>query len=399
MDNTKTKKDEFDTSAPNGQAGIRATLNKMGFSDSKIGYDDTSGTVTLNGKNLMKPSYMDEDAGRSYAPVSEIQKSVVNLFKDSSNPIVRVSDAYAARAGRLGLSADSLTYGNGTVMIGGKPLDTLYIDDEGKAWAWQDDVDSLVSSLAGKSGVHSPNQILDRYDDEYLEEFLDRLESVYARKDFSYDPDDDPVYAAYKQKYLAEGDRASKNAIADYSALTGGYTNSTAMTAGAQAQQYYASKLSDMIPQLASDAYTRYKDKNQTNLDVAELLLNAYDTAYGNAADANDKTLVNVNSSASSSAKRDQSAFERDLTLKEFERDEILDRQLYDTRESENYWNGIFNGQKSEMNIVDRNSKILDNEQKQIYNELYQRLIESEISKNNSASAKSTAEARAKYGY
>lgn len=399
MDNTKTKKDEYESSVPDSQAGIRATLNKMGFSDSKIGYDDTSGTVTLNGKNLMKPSYMDEDAGRSYAPVSEIQKSVVNLFKDSSNPVVRVSDAYAARAGRLGLSADSLTYGNGTVMIGGKPLDTLYIDDEGKAWAWQNDVDSLVSSLAGKSGVRSPNQILDRYDDEYLEEFLDRLESVYTRKDFSYDPDDDPVYAAYKQKYLTEGDRASKNAIADYSALTGGYTNSAAMTAGAQAQQYYASKLSDMIPQLASDAYTRYKDKNQTNLDVAALLLNAYDAAYGNAADANAKTLENVNSSAASAAKRDQDAFEKDLTLREFERNEMLDRQLYDTRKSENHWKEILNSQKSEMNIVDRNSKVLDNEQKQIYNELYRRLIESEISKNNSASAKSTAEARAKYGY
>lgn len=399
MDNTKTKKDEYESSVPDGQAGIRATLNKMGFSDSKIGYDDANGTVTLNGKTLMKPSYMDKDAGRSYAPVSEIQKSVVNLFKDSSNPIVRVSDAYAARAGRLGLSADSLTYGNGTVMIGGKPLDTLYIDDEGKAWAWQDDVDNLVSSLAGKSGVRSPNQILDRYDDEYLEEVLDRLESVYTRKDFSYDPDDDPVYSAYKQKYLTEGDRASKNAIADYSALTGGYTNSAAMTAGAQAQQYYASKLSDMIPQLASDAYTRYKDKNQTNLDVAALLLNAYDTAYGNAADANDKTLANANSSATSAAKRDQDAFEKDLTLREFERDEMLDRQLYDTRKSENYWNEILNSQKSEMNIVDRNSKVLDNEQKQIYNELYRRLIESEISKNNSASAKSTAEARAKYGY
>lgn len=399
MDNTKTKKDEYESSVPDGQAGIRATLNKMGFSDSKIGYDDANGTVTLNGKTLMKPSYMDKDAGRSYAPVSEIQKSVVNLFKDSSNPIVRVSDAYAARAGRLGLSADSLTYGNGTVMIGGKPLDTLYIDDEGKAWAWQNDVDNLVSSLAGKSGVRSPNQILDRYDDEYLEEALDRLESVYTRKDFSYDPDDDPVYAAYKQKYLTEGDRASKNAIADYSALTGGYTNSAAMTAGAQAQQYYASTLSDMIPQLASDAYTRYKDKNQTNLDVAALLLNAYDAAYGNAADANDKTLENANSSAASAANRDQDAFEKDLTLREFERDEMLDRQLYDTRKSENYWNEILNSQKSEMNIVDRNSKVLDNEQKQIYNELYRRLIESEISKNNSASAKSTAEARAKYGY
>ena len=402
----KEKKSEKKNYVPEGQTGIRATLNKMGFSNDKIGYNERTGTVTLNGRDLMKPSYMDEDAGRSYAPASEIQKSVVDFYKNSGNPVVRVSDAFAAKAGDLGLSADSLGYGNGTVMIGGKPLNTLYIDDYGKAWAWQNDVDNLTADLANRTGVKSPNSVLNDYNKQYLSAIWDKLNEISNRKEFSYNPDSDPVYASYKQKYLTEGDRASKNTFADYSALTGGYTNSAAVTAGAQANQYYAKKLSDVIPQLASDAYERYSDKYNTDLNLIAQMLDAYDSGYQKSSAANNQTRKNVNASSSSVVQRDKDAYERELSSSKADWENILNKLKYDTQDRENYWNEIFNEQKRLQNELESDALNLSNAQKEVYMEYYRRLLESEItqnesatSKNRSAAAKTAAETRAKYGY
>ncbi len=402
----KEKKSEKKNYVPEGQTGIRATLNKMGFSNDKIGYNERTGTVTLNGRDLMKPSYMDEDAGRSYAPASEIQKSVVDFYKNSGNPVVRVSDAFAAKAGDLGLSADSLSYGNGTVMIGGKPLNTLYIDGYGKAWAWQNDVDNLTADLANRTGVKSPNSVLNDYNKQYLSAIWDKLNEISNRKEFSYNPGSDPVYASYKQKYLTEGDRASKNTFADYSALTGGYTNSAAVTAGAQANQYYAKKLSDVIPQLASDAYERYSDKYNTDLNLIAQMLDAYDSGYQKSSAANNQTRKNVNASSSSVVQRDKDAYERELSSSKADWENILNKLKYDTQDRENYWNEIFNEQKRLQNELESDALNLSNAQKEVYMEYYRRLLESEIaqnesatSKNRSAAAKTAAETRAKYGY
>ncbi len=400
MDNTEKKKQttqKMGVPSRDGEVGIRATLNNMGFSNDSIGYNEERGMVTLGGKDLMKPTYLDDAAGVSYAPVQQIQKSLVDFYQGTSNPIVRVSDAYAAAAGKYGLGSDALSYGNGTVSIGGQPLNTLYIDDSGKSWAWQNDVERLAGAYAQKTGVQSPNQLSDRLNREYLSDIRAAIDSLRNREDFSYDPDSDPVYAAYKQKYLLEGNRASKNAMADYSALTGGYTNSAAVTAGALANQYYAQQLSNTIPQLAEQAYKRYYDNYQTDLAVLGKMLDTYNSAYDNAMDANRQTMENANASAMSTVQRDNAAYERQLSEEERYWNNILNAQNYDTQELENYWTDKLNNQNYATSELENywtdtlnNMKLnenelknigyaLDNEQQQIYLEYYRRLLDSEL--------------------
>ena len=359
--------------------GIRATLNNMGFSNREIGYDEESGSVTLNGKNLMKPTYLDNEAGVSYAPASKIQESLVNYYKSSKNPIVRVSDAYATAAGKYGLGADALSYGNGTVSIGGKPLDTLYIDDSGKAWAWQDDVNTLTELYANSVGVQSADEVAKKYSDKYLSEILERLDALENREAFSYNKDDDPVYLAYRDKYITEGNRASQSAIADYSVNTGGYANSAAVTAGAMANQYYASQLANTVPALAEIAYQRYLDTYNSEIDIIDRLLDTYEKEYANAVDVNETMLSNANYSAASAVKRDEEAYEQNQA--EFERywAEIQNEQDYATQERENYWNEFFNPIELEQGILKNIALGLDNEQQEIYSEYYRRLIEEEL--------------------
>ncbi len=371
--NEKQKEtDKVEVPKSGDAVGIRATLNNMGFSNSDIGYDGAKGVVTLKGKALIKPSYLDDEAGVSYAKESDIQKSLVDYHSGSSNPIVRVSDAYAETAGKYGLGADALTYGNGTVSIGGLPLDILYIDDSGKSWAWRDDVTSLTEKYAKGLGVESPTELARDYADKYLDDIWDRLGEIYDRKEFSYDPDEDPVYLAYKQKYLTEGDRASRDAMANYSALTGGYTNSAAVTAGAMVNQYYAQQLSDVIPTLAEQAYQRYYDSFKTELDVIDKMVDVYKTDYDIAAKANQAARDNANLSTAAATERDDAAYEREQQAYERYWEEKFNNQKYDTQERENYWSEIFNPVKLE-------GEMLDNNQKGIYNEYYRRLIEEEL--------------------
>ncbi len=134
-------------------------------------------------------------------------------------------------------------------------------------------------------------------------------------------PDDDPVYQAYKEKYLTEGNRASQDAMANYAGLTGGYGNSAAATAAAQTNQYYMSKLGEMVPELAQQAYERYADSYNTDINLLENMLDTYNSAYSNAYGANNKTISNINSVLASNTDRDKAAYE-------------------------NYWNTLFNQQK-----------------------------------------------------
>lgn len=145
--------------------------------------------------------------------------------------MVRVSDAYADAAGKYGLSADALSFGNGTVSVGGTPLDIAYIDDEGKAWTRQSTVDNAAEDYANRVGVTAPMDLAEKYMEMYLGDAQKLSNQLMHQKAFSYDPDSDPVYQAYQRKYRTEGARAGENAAAQYMALTGGLANSAAATA------------------------------------------------------------------------------------------------------------------------------------------------------------------------
>ena len=380
-----------------GLVGIRASLNNMGFSNDSIGFDDKSKTVTLNGKAFMKPTYLDEDAGISYADTRDIQKSLVNFYSNSSDPIVRVSDAYSSAAGKYGLTADALTYGNGTVSVGGNPLDIMYIDGENKAWAWKSSVDDAVESYAGNSGITSPQKLAEEYADKYLTRAENLLSKIQSREDFSYNPDEDPVYLAYKNKYLTEGDRAARNSMANYAALTGGYMNSAAVTAGAQAQQYYASQLANTIPDLAQQAYERYMDRYNTDMDLFRETVDLYNMAYDNAYNANNQQVYNVNSVAKSNTDRDKAAYETYWDNLINSQNYELNNQEYAQNELESYWDNILKEQELNSAKNKNTGIILDNDQKRIYLEYYKKFLEADYERTLAETKRANAQAYKAY--
>ena len=84
------------------------------------------------------------------------------------------------------------------------------------------------------------------------------MDTIVNRQPFSYDFNADPLFHQYKDQYVKLGKEAAMNAVANASALTGGYGNSYAVTAGAQANQQALSGLNNIIPQLLNSAQKKF---------------------------------------------------------------------------------------------------------------------------------------------
>ncbi len=116
---------------------------------------------------------------------------------------------------------------------------------------------------------------------------IDKGISNLENKKFSYNPESDPAYQAYKKMYNREGDRALKSTISSVSAAQGGIS-SYASQAAQQASNYYAQQLTDKIPELEQLAYQKYRDDYNNDLNLVNLYKTLDDTGYNRYADARD---------------------------------------------------------------------------------------------------------------
>lgn len=88
-------------------------------------------------------------------------------------------------------------------------------------------------------------------------------EDYVRREAFSYDPEKDPLYANYARLYTQLGQQAMEDTVGKGAALTGGYDNSYAQTAGQQAYGRYLQQLSALVPELYDRAYDRYQAEGE----------------------------------------------------------------------------------------------------------------------------------------
>ncbi len=96
-------------------------------------------------------------------------------------------------------------------------------------------------------------------------ELLTQTQNEFFNKEaFSYDVDSDPLYNQYKKNYIEQGKQAMEDSVGNASALSGGYGNSYAQTAGIKAYNSYLDKLNNIVPELYEAAYSRYNDELKT---------------------------------------------------------------------------------------------------------------------------------------
>lgn len=128
--------------------------------------------------------------------------------------------------------------------------------------------------------------------DQQLQEAYDR---IVNREKFSYDLNSDALYQQYADKYQMMGLQASMDTMGQAAALTGGYGNSYASTAGNQAYQAYLQQLNDVVPELYGMALDQYYAEGDKLLTQYSMLRDMSDDEYNKYLNSMDQYWQNVN--------------------------------------------------------------------------------------------------------
>lgn len=135
----------------------------------------------------------------------------------------------------------------------------------------QDAYNTYQQYLATKPGAYESN---------YQAQIDSLLGDIMNRPAFSYDFNADPMYQMYRDNYVDQGRQAMIDATANAAALTGGYGNSYAATAGQQAYQAHLQQLNNIIPELWQMAYNVYLNEGDDMRANMSLLQSLEDTDY-----------------------------------------------------------------------------------------------------------------------
>lgn len=122
--------------------------------------------------------------------------------------------------------------------------------------------------------------------------FDEIMNKILNREKFSYDLNGDALYQQYKDKYMQQGKMAMQDTMGQAAAMTGGYGNSYAATAGNQAYQASLEKLNDVIPELYQMAYDKYKQEGQDLYNQYGMLSDDRNTEYGEWGDKYNKLVA-----------------------------------------------------------------------------------------------------------
>ena len=129
----------------------------------------------------------------------------------------------------------------------------------------------LNQNLANKPGSYTP--VWQDEADAYLSQYQNR-------EDFSYDFNTDALYNMYKDQYIQQGQMAMMDTMGQAAAMTGGYGNSYAQTAGQQAYNQQLGQLNEIMPELYSMAYDRYNQEGQDLLTQYSLYMDRENQEY-----------------------------------------------------------------------------------------------------------------------
>lgn len=119
----------------------------------------------------------------------------------------------------------------------------------------------------------------------------DIMRQIEAHPEFTYDLDGDALYQQYKDQFMRQGALAMEDTVGKVAALTGGYGNSYAQTAGQQAFYQQLDQLNDVIPELYQLAYDKHKDERDALYDRYSLLAAERDDEYDKWADERDRLI------------------------------------------------------------------------------------------------------------
>jgi hypothetical protein len=164
------------------------------------------------------------------------------------------------------------------------------------------------------------------------------MNSYLNREDFKYDLNADALYQQYKNQYATMGKMAMMDTMGQAAALTGGYGNSYASTAGNQAYQAHLQNLNDVIPELYQLALDKYNADGDKLLNNYNMLSQDRAAEYGEWGDRYNQLVADRGYYADNYS----DVYSRDYGM-------WNDNRTYDT---DMYWNEYNTGYQADRDII-----------------------------------------------
>lgn len=137
-----------------------------------------------------------------------------------------------------------------------------------------------------KKAVQEQAQKRPEYAGRYDQALSQALDALMQQPSFRYRLDGDALYKRYRDSAVKNGRLAMEDTLGQGAALTGGYGNSYAQSAGQQAYARQLDALGDRIPELYTLAMEQYRLQSQGLKDKYNLLLGADSRDYGRYTDS-----------------------------------------------------------------------------------------------------------------
>lgn len=119
------------------------------------------------------------------------------------------------------------------------------------------------------------------YESQYDGQIQEAFDKIMNRKDFQYDLGGDMLYQQMADRYTQQGQLAMEDTIGRGTALTGGYDNSYAQSAGQQTFGGYMQAINDKVPELRDRAYQEYAAKGDDMYNQLGLMRQMEGDDYG----------------------------------------------------------------------------------------------------------------------
>ena len=122
----------------------------------------------------------------------------------------------------------------------------------------------------------------------------DLFGQIQNRGPFQFDINKDALYQQMVDRYVQQGQQAMMDTVGQVSAMTGGYGNSYAQTAGQQAYQGYLQALADQVPKFHGMALDRYQAEGDDMARRYAMMAQQEEQAYGRYNDSMDRYLAEL---------------------------------------------------------------------------------------------------------
>jgi len=227
-----------------------------------FGLNDKTGNVTLGGI----------DTGVSAADYAD---------GVTAGGLEAISDGYTKNGGRIvrgRQAAETGGFGNlvrwddaaKRMSVAGVNVPYLYVTDDGNAMVSEDVMNSVLADVKNRLGVSAARDIVNEVRDRHKSGVDRALKKVVDRERWSYDSARDPAYEAYARMFGENAEKAYNRAMG-----SGGLYSSPNSYQMYQALAAYGDnmqRLSDQIPSLAQQDYSRYSDEQTRNLAALNAL-------------------------------------------------------------------------------------------------------------------------------